>query len=495
MPGSPVLPLRSRSRGGASVTVVERRGAPACETSFANAGRFCPTSIANGSPAQTSSTFRSLLPDVVRGLFPLSSFDPGSPWQHHMHVRLTPSLVLWGLLSLESKTWLGKWRSSGDCYSSLSQEDQVLRAHRILAARARQAMSDLTGDGVDGHGLVSSGRNISRMDGTLWLFHNAVNLSLGLEKCNTAVGVGYTKCRKVDVASGLLEFPFLQRWKNQGAPMFPGAVYAGDDHSADARHFTLDVVDAARDLGVVFRFGHTVSCLAYDDDDDANKPKCCTGVILSSGEHLQADAVVLACASHSTKLTPSGPIRMPIEPLRGFSLDLIGVRGDQVPTVAFADYSSGDLNYQFTPFTDEKEARARVVGFADFVGLDYVEDMARVEEDAARATQILVDHTRYVLPGLEWESQTETWYGLRPMTPDNMPYVGRDRRSQNVYLCCGHGATGWTTSAATANVLAQVMFPREREGYTEEEEFLQGMMDPHRFERSPFVRTFRLFFS
>ena len=211
--------------------------------------------------------------------------------------------------------------------------------------------------------------------------------------------------------------------------MFPGAV-----HSAmiiRLMRAALDVVDAARDLGVVFRFGHTVSCLAYDDDDDANKPKCCTGVILSSGEHLQADAVVLACASHSTKLTPSGPIRMPIEPLRGFSLDLIGVRGDQVPTVAFADYSSGDLNYQFTPFTDEK-ARARVVGFADFVGLDYVEDMARVEESCTGDADSC-GPPECVLPGLE-ESQTETWYGLRPMTPDNMPYVDETAAAERVLV-------------------------------------------------------------
>jgi glycine/D-amino acid oxidase-like deaminating enzyme len=314
-------------------------------------------------------------------------------------------------------------------------------------------------DGGSSSGGVTSPRAIERVGGTLWLFRDEENFAVGRDKARAARAAGFAKCRVVDAVEGPKEFPFLKYWKRApateavaaaasssdstggGDTLFPGAVYAGDDHSADARTFTLKVVSAAQSLGVEFQYGLDVSRLSFSEARSTHDEKAgaaaggavtCTGVVMSSGEVLRADAVVLACASHSTKLAPSGPVRMPIEPLRGFSIDLLGVthaedgnntsnsdRNDTaVPQTAFADYSSGDLNYQYTPFLEK--GRARIVGFADFVGAGYADDAKALAEDTARATRMLVEHTRYVMPGLAWRSQTPTWFGLRPMTPDNM---------------------------------------------------------------------------
>ena len=76
----------------------------------------------------------------------------------------------------------------------------------------------------------------------------------------------------------------------------------------------------------------------------------------SATEVLPADVVVVACGVRSNDLIPDGPRRLPLEGLRGFSVDLYGCTngdgssgGGELPDVALADFSSGDLNFQITP--------------------------------------------------------------------------------------------------------------------------------------------------
>ena len=100
------------------------------------------------------------------------------------------------------------------------------------------------------------------------------------------------------------------------------------------------------------------------------------------------------------------------------------------------------------------------------------------------------------------------WSGLRPMTPDNLPYVGRvdmgdaagvSADTPDVYVCCGHGAQGWTSTTATADLLARLLFPpnsaslgSEDDAETEIFEKLANALDPSRFETNLPNRTFFL---
>ena len=91
-----------------------------------------------------------------------------------------------------------------------------------------------------------------------------------------------------------------------------------------------------------------------------------------------------------------------------------------------------------------------MAGFADFVGILHPTDVEK--QDMA---QKLLDHTKYLFPEMKWEKIGTPWIGFRPMTPDNFPYVGKDLHWKKLYLNCGHGSNGWTTSAGTSSFLAQ----------------------------------------
>ena len=74
-------------------------------------------------------------------------------------------------------------------------------------------------------------------------------------------------------------------------------------------------------------------------------------------------------------------------------------------------------------------------------------------------TTLALDFTQNNLI-LSWETLSlkdmEAWSGLRPVTPDGLPIVSRTC-IQGLWINAGHGTLGWTLSAGTARLLAEMM--------------------------------------
>jgi D-amino-acid dehydrogenase len=322
---------------------------------------------------------------------------------------------------------------------------------------------------------------VDRHDGTLYVYHGSEAFEQSRELLGLQRAVGLNRGEVLPSGAAVARFPCLSGWKggSEGSEL-SGVFYAGDDHTADARCFTEGVAAAAASLGVKFQFHERVVKIEYDATGTR-----AMGVVISGADDadrtavrcVAADDVVLACGIHTPALCPLGSARVPIQPIRGFSIELHGCSntdGSALPTTAIADYSCGGVQHQLVPFADDK---IRVVGFADLVGLDAPTPGAGL----GGVAQILTAHTQFLLPTLRWSSASELWAGLRPMTPDNLPYVGRDRYTENVWLCAGHGATGWTTCTGTAEVLAAQLVGGP--GYTPDPE-LSTALDPNRFATS-----------
>ncbi len=90
------------------------------------------------------------------------------------------------------------------------------------------------------------------------------------------------------------------------------------------------------------------------------------------------------------------------------------------------------------------------------------------DETRANVKHTLLSRARHVLPSLKWAGESALWAGCRPMSPDSLPIVGPLPRflnfapqpPVNVYVSCGHGANGWTMSAATASMLTGIIARR-----------------------------------
>ena len=73
-----------------------------------------------------------------------------------------------------------------------------------------------------------------------------------------------------------------------------------------------------------------------------------------------------------------------------------------------------------------------------------------------RALRLLKDARAY-LAGLDAPTQTATWCGLRPFTPDNLPIVGISTHAPNLLLAAGHSMLGITLAPVTARAIADLL--------------------------------------
>jgi D-amino-acid dehydrogenase len=92
--------------------------------------------------------------------------------------------------------------------------------------------------------------------------------------------------------------------------------------------------------------------------------------------------------------------------------------------------------------------RVRVAGTAEFAGFDRRDNPVRSE--------MLLRHFHAIFPESEGVGPPQYWHGLRPMTPDGRPVIGRTAHS-NLFVNTGHGPLGWTLACGSARLLAQMM--------------------------------------
>ncbi|WP_168794867.1 D-amino acid dehydrogenase [Paraburkholderia aromaticivorans] len=211
-----------------------------------------------------------------------------------------------------------------------------------------------------------------------------------------------------------------------------GGLRLPGDETGDCQMFTTRLAALAEELGVKFRYNTPIDALAMAGDRIAGV-KC--------GEELvRADSFVVALGSYSTQFL-SGLVKIPVYPLKGYSITAPIVNEASAPVSTVLDET---YKIAITRFDD----RIRVGGMAEIVGFDKSLRQARRE-----TLELCVND---LFPGGGDTSKATFWTGLRPMTPDGTPIVGRTL-VPNLFLNTGHGTLGWTMSCGSGQLLADVM--------------------------------------
>lgn len=379
-------------QAGHEVTVVDRQPGPALETSFANAGQlsFGYTSpwAAPGVPLK-----------AVKWLF-----------QEHAPLAIRPTA------DMAQYRWL--WQMLRNC-----------TAGRYAINKARMVrMSDYSRDCINelraATGIDYEGRQL----GTTQLFRTQQQLDAAAQDIEVLrqYGVPY----EVLDRQGIVRVEPALAGK---ADTLVGALRLPEDQTGDCQLFTRKLAALAAAAGVEFRFDQDVAGLQRDGDR-------ITGVRIG-GRLETADHYVVALGSYSPQLLAPLGMRLPVYPLKGYSLTLPITDAAMAPTSTILDES---YKVAVTRFED----RIRVGGMAEVAGFDLSLDPRR------RAT--LEKVVRDLYPHGGDLSRAEFWTGLRPATPSNVPLIGRTQLP-NLFLNTGHGTLGWTMSCGSGRVLADIV--------------------------------------
>jgi D-amino-acid dehydrogenase len=215
-----------------------------------------------------------------------------------------------------------------------------------------------------------------------------------------------------------------------------GGVFTASDESGDARRFTQELAQMAARQGVGFRFGVSVQALEEAGGEIA-------GVRLEGEERLTADAYVVALGSYSPLLLRPHGIRIPVYPLKGYSVTLpLGPEhAAAAPSVSLTDEAHKIV-------ISRLGNRLRAAGTAELVGYDRSLNAVRCAAIARRV--------RELFPGLGGITAHDSWSGLRPATPSNVPIIGR-MRLRRLFVNTGHGTLGWTLACGSGKALADLV--------------------------------------
>ncbi|AJZ58625.1 ketopantoate reductase PanE/ApbA family protein [Paraburkholderia fungorum] len=211
-----------------------------------------------------------------------------------------------------------------------------------------------------------------------------------------------------------------------------GGLRLPGDETGDCQMFTTRLAALAEELGVKFRYNTPIDALAVAGGRIAG--------VQCGAELVRADSFVVALGSYSTKFL-SGLVKIPVYPLKGYSITAPIVNEAAAPVSTVLDET---YKIAITRFDD----RIRVGGMAEIVGFD------KSLREARRETLELCVNDLF--PGGGDTSKATFWTGLRPMTPDGTPIVGRTPLP-NLFLNTGHGTLGWTMSCGSGQLLADVM--------------------------------------
>lgn len=385
------------ARAGHEVTVVDRQEGPALETSFANAGEvsfgYCSPWAAPGIPLK-----------AMKWLF-----------MEHAPLILRPKMDT-AMLS-----WMAQMLRNCTSQRYALNKSRMLR----IADYARVSLADVrneTGIAYD-----------ERMQGTLQLFRTQQQLDASAKdvKALAADGVPY---EVLDPEGCIRVEPALRHVREK----IVGGLLTPKDETGDCFKFTNALALKAAELGVTFVYGTNIKALDVEGGTVRG--------VVTDRETLRADAVVVALGSYSPLLVKQFDIKLPVYPVKGYSLTIPIVDASRAPESTVMDET---YKIAITRLGD----RIRVGGMAEISG--YTNDLGQKR----RAT--LEHSVTDLFPGGDI-GKADFWSGLRPMTPDGTPVIG-STKVKGLFLNTGHGTLGWTMSCGSAKLISDLVSGRKPE--------------------------------
>lgn len=404
------------SQRGWRVIVVERRGAAAQETTFANGGQLSAChSVPWSEPGAPLKVLRWL-------------FDSSSP------------LCFRPRLDANQWRWLARFMLNCLPGRSAANTETILK----LALYSRAAYLELF-ERLHIMDKVVVGDLGIRQQGILHFYRTPQEWARGIEDAKRMTELGLTR-RSVTMKQLVKLEPALEPIAGQ----LVGGTYTASDMSGDAKAFT-DELSKFSALSPN-KLGVSVQYFFLTDVERLYKAGDRVGVQLRNRHSLngyrecyEPDALILCTATGTNPLLKQLGLRTNIYPAKGYSatFKLSDAEAKHAPVVSLTD---DELKVVYTRLQPHI---LRVAGTAELSGYDA--DSLRFER-----CQALVTGAKRLFPKLDLDTHA-FWTGLRPLTPSNVPYICKVPGSSNLWLNTGHGSLGWTLGAGSGKLITELI--------------------------------------
>jgi D-amino-acid dehydrogenase len=383
------------ARRGLAVTIIESRDAPGCGASYANGAQLSYVYT----EALASPALLRHAPMVLLGL------DPA--------IRLRPAFDL-GQLG-----WLLRFLRNTTASRFRANTLDGLQ----LGLESRLAMQRL----LDCHrldfGHVTSGKMHIHTDTAAFAVAREM---VALKRQHGAVQEVLTAAEAGEIEPSL---------RDRSEPLV-GAIWSPQEEVGDPHQFCSAMMELLKNVyGVTMRLGTTVASL----DIDASRP----AVTTTAGERLATDELVICTGIDARRFGRQLGVVTRLQPMKGYSFT--APPGAKPLSVSITDVSRKIV---FCPLNGQ----LRVAGLAELGAADSRVDTAALARLTAAAQASLPSAADYGQAG-------RGWAGLRPMSANSLPQIGRV--AARVAVNIGHGMLGWTFAMGSGERLAGAILGEE----------------------------------
>ena len=376
------------ARAGAAVTLLEKRSqvCPPESGAHANCGLLVPSDA-------TPLAAPGVLGQGLKWML-----DSSSPF----YIAPRPSAAL--------ARWLWLFRAA--CAAEKARAAApVLRALHVASARLHDELAAERGE-----------RWLFHHDGELQVFETPAGMAAATQEAEQARALG-VRVEEVTTTEARRLFPGLRC-------ELAGAFYFPEDGHLDPMRFTRAIAGLAEEAGATI--ATAVEALALEPAPRGVRVVTTRGV-------LETTQVVVAAGAWTPLLTGGIGLRLPIEPAKGYSVDVS--RPADFPELPLY---LGDAHVVLTPLGDV----LRLGSTLELSGWDMrvrPRRVAYLREGGRRAIGLPADG-----PVLQ------LWRGPRPVTPDGLPVIGRVPGRERVILATGHCMLGLSLGPVTGRLIAQL---------------------------------------
>jgi glycine oxidase len=239
------------------------------------------------------------------------------------------------------------------------------------------------------------------------------------------------ECRRLGIAAEPVALDTARRWEKAIGPAARAVAWLPEEGTVEPRSLTSAVIAAAQHRGAEIRSDCAVTALIRDGDR-------CTGVV-AGGETISASYVVVAAGCFSSQIALDAELFARYAPTRPVRGQMMALRPDRVNLRRVLRSERGYL-------VPRRDGRIVAGSTSEEAGFE-----KRVTPAGMRQ---IFDAAIELFPGLASAEVLETWSGLRPGTPDDLPILG-PTDIEGLLIATGHYRNGILLAPVTAKLMRE----------------------------------------
>ena len=212
-----------------------------------------------------------------------------------------------------------------------------------------------------------------------------------------------------------------------------GAAYFECDQHTTPHEFMTEMKAFLKGAGVVFYANEKVIDLEVSRNTISS--------IKTNKQILKADEFVLAAGSWSDMLSKKLGIKLLLQAGKGYRVNTEKDTGISIPAILC------EAKVAVTPMN----GFTRFAGTMEIAGINHDINKVRVDAIAKAAKRY------YPNVELTQEEKNEAECGLRPVSPDGLPYIGKSHKCKNLTVAAGHAMMGWSMGTATGKLVSEII--------------------------------------